>query len=102
MSFRSASPRRDVSWVVVAKSVSWLGDLVAEVALVLRLQSHGYGASAVAALLIANALPIVLLSGVVGRLVDRVDNQRLLVLSSLSQAAVCTVLDFSTTAPAGQ
>jgi len=98
MSFRSA--RRDVSLVVLAKSVSWLGDLVAEVALVLRLQSHGYGASAVAALLIANALPIVLLSGVVGRLVDRVDNQRLLVLSSVSQAAVCGVLAFTTTAPA--
>jgi MFS family permease len=98
MSFRSA--RRDVSLVVVAKSVSWLGDLVAEVALVLRLQSHGYGASAVAALLIANALPIVLLSGVVGRIVDRVDNQRLLVLSSLGQVAVCSVLAFTTAAPA--
>jgi MFS family permease len=46
----------------------------------------------VAALLIANALPIVLLSGVVGRLVDRFDNQRLLVTSSLGQAAVCAVL----------
>src|SRR5437763_13836063 len=99
MSFRSASPRRDVSWVVVAKSLSWLGDLVAEVALVLRLQSHGYGAGAVAALLIANALPIVLLSGVVGRLVDRLDNRRLVVLSSLAQAGVCAVLAFATTTP---
>jgi MFS family permease len=98
MSFRSA--RRDVSLVVLAKSLSWLGDLVAEVALVLRLQSHGYGASAVAALLIANAIPIVLLSGVVGRVVDRLDNQRLLVLSSLGQAAVCSVLAFTTAAPA--
>jgi MFS family permease len=90
MSFRSS--QRDVPFVVVAKSLSWLGDLVAEVALVLRLQAHGSGASAVAALLIANALPIVLLSGVVGRLVDRFDNQRLLVTSSLGQAAVCAVL----------
>src|SRR5690348_8109900 len=98
MSFRSA--RRDVSLVVLAKSLSWLGDLVAEVALVLRMQSHGYGASAVAALLIANAVPIVLLSGVVGRVVDAVDNRRLLVLSSLAQAVVCAVLANMTAAPA--
>jgi MFS family permease len=98
MSFRSA--RRDVSLVVVAKSLSWLGDLVAEVALVLRLQSHGHGAGAVAALLIANALPIVLLSGVVGRLVDAVDNRRLLLLSSLGQAGVCAALAAMTATPA--
>ena len=98
MSFRSA--RRDVSLVVLAKSLSWLGDLVAEVALVLRLQSHGYGASAVAALLIANALPILLLSGVVGRLVDAVDNRRLLLASSLGQAAVCATLATVSGAPA--
>jgi MFS family permease len=90
MSFRSA--RRDVSLVVLARSVSWFGDEVATVALMLRLQSHGYGASAVAALLIANALPIVALSGVVGRLVDRYDNRTLLVVSSLAQGAVCVVV----------
>jgi MFS family permease len=98
MSFRSA--QRDVWLVIVAKSLSWLGDLVAEVALVLRLQSHGAGAGAVAALLIANALPIVLLSGVVGRLVDGVDNRRLLLVSSLAQAAVCATLALVTAAPA--
>lgn len=83
-------------WLVVgAKSVSWLGDVVAEVALVLRLQSQGHGAGAVAALLIANLVPIVLLSGVVGRLLDRRDNRTLLIVSSLGQAAVCTVLAFA-------
>src|SRR5690348_2906780 len=98
MSFRSR--QHDVPFVIVAKSLSWLGDLVAEVALVLRLQTHGAGASAVAALLIANALPIVLLSGVVGRLVDRFDNQRLLVASSFGQALVCAVLANVTATPA--
>src|SRR3954447_24525970 len=98
MSFRSA--RRDVSFVVLAKSLSWLGDLVAEVALVLRLQSHGHGAGSVAALLIANALPIVLLSGVVGRLVDGFDNRRLLVGSSLAMAAVCAAVTAVTATPA--
>jgi MFS family permease len=83
--------------VVVAKSVSWLGDEAALVAMTLRLQSQGHGAGAVAALLIANLLPIVLLSGVVGRLLDRRDNRSLLIVSSLAQAAVCTVLAFTST-----
>lgn len=91
MSFTS---RRDLNLVVVAKSVSWLGDEVAVIALILLLQSSGRGALAVAGLLIANALPIVVLSGVVGRVVDRVDNRVLLVASSLAQAALCTVLAF--------
>lgn len=92
MSFTSR--RRDVSWIVIAKSVSWLGDEVAMVALVLRLQSHGGGAGAVSALLIANAVPLVLLSGIVGQVVDRYDNRRLLVASSLAQAAVCAAVAF--------
>jgi len=92
MSFTSA--RRDVRWIIVAKSLSWLGDLVATVALVLRLQSHGAGAAAVSALLIANALPLLLLSGVVGQVVDRYDNRRLLVISSLAQAGVCAAVAF--------
>jgi MFS family permease len=81
--------------VVIAKSVSWLGDEVALVAMTLRLQSQGHGAGAVAALLIANLVPIVALSGPVGRLLDRRDNRSLLIASSLFQAAVCTVLAFA-------
>jgi MFS family permease len=92
MSFTSAG--RDVRLVAAAKSVSWLGDSVAMVALTLQLQSDGRGAGGIAALLVANALPMVLLSGLVGRVVDRVDNRMLLVASSLTQALVCTVLAF--------
>jgi MFS family permease len=98
MSFRS--PRRDVSLVVLARSVSWLGDELATVALVLRLQSQGHGALAVALLLIANGLPIVALSGVVGRLVDRYDNRTLLVWSSLLQGLVCAAVATVDSAPA--
>ncbi len=97
MPFTSA--RRDLGLVVGAKSVSWLGDEVALVALTLRLQSDGRGPSAVAALLIANLVPMVLLSGVVGRVVDRYDNRRLLVASSLVQVGVCCVLAFTSSAP---
>ena len=85
---------RDVRLAATARAVSWLGDEVALVALMLRAQSHGQGAGTVAALMIANALPLVLLSGVAGRLVDRYDSRRLLVASSAAQAAVCAVLAF--------
>jgi MFS family permease len=90
MSF--TSDRRDLLLVVSAKAVSLFGDEVAAVALVLRLQAHGAGPAAVAALLTAGMLPLVLLAGVVGRLVDTVDSRRLLVVSGLLQAGVCTVL----------
>ncbi|HEX3336610.1 MAG TPA: MFS transporter [Jatrophihabitans sp.] len=98
MSFRSLG--RDVALVVIARSVSWFGDAVATVALMLRLQSQGHGATAVAALLIANALPIVALSGIVGRLVDRYDNRTLVVLSSLAQGAVCLTVAAVDSTPA--
>ncbi len=89
------SSRRDVYLVAGARSLSWLGDEVAMVALMLSAQAHGRGAAAVAALLFANALPLVLLSAPVGRLVDRFDNRILLVSSGLSQAAICTALAFA-------
>lgn len=98
MSFTSG--RRDLTLVVVAKAVSFLGDEVATVALLLRLQGSGAGAGAVAALLIANLAPIALLSGPVGRLVDRRDNRALLLASSAAQAVVCAVLAFVSGTPA--
>ena len=91
MSFTSR--RRDLTIVVSAKAVSLLGDELATVALLLRLQPRG--AAAVAAVLIAGLAPIVLLAPLVGRLVDRHDNRRLLVVSGLAQAGVCTVLAFA-------
>ena len=97
MSFTSA--RRDVRLIATAKAVSWLGDEVALVALLLLAQGDGHGAGTVAGLLIANTVPLVLLSGVVGRLVDRYDNRLLLAGSGLAQAALCTVLAFTSSAP---
>ncbi|HEV7193105.1 MAG TPA: MFS transporter [Jatrophihabitantaceae bacterium] len=85
----------DLPLVITAKAVSFLGDELATVALMLRLQSSGAGPGAVAILLIANLAPIVLLAGPVGQLVDRYDNRRLLVISSLVQAGICVALTTS-------
>jgi MFS family permease len=94
MSFTSV--RRDLWLVVLAKSVSLLGDELAAVALMLRLQSHGARPPAIAALLIAAMLPLLLLAGPVGRLVDRVDSRSLLVTSSLAQGGLCLLLAYTT------
>jgi MFS family permease len=97
MSFTSV--RRDLWLVVVAKSVSLLGDEVAALALTLRLQAQGAGTGAVAALLVAALVPLVVLAPLVGRLVDGHDSRLLLVSSSLVQAALCAVLAFQTSTP---
>jgi MFS family permease len=96
MSFRIRP--NDLPLVVTAKAVSFLGDEVATVALMLRLQSSGAGPGAIAILLIANLAPMVLLAGPVGQLVDRYDNRKLLVASSIFQACVCVALTTSASA----
>jgi MFS family permease len=50
----------------------------------------------VAALFVAGLLPLVVLAGPVGRLVDRADSRVLLVTSSLVQAAICLALAYAT------
>jgi MFS family permease len=77
-----------------ARAVSSCGDFLAATALVLELQQRGAGGFAVAAVLIAAAAPPVLLVRWTGRLADRVDSRRLLVVTGLAQAAVCVALAF--------
>jgi MFS family permease len=89
MSFRS---RRALWLAITAKAVSFFGDQVATVALLLRLQGSGAGAPAVAGLLMAGLAPIALLAPVAGRLVDRYSSRRLLLVSGAAQAAVCSGL----------
>jgi MFS family permease len=94
MSFASASDWRDVSVASAARGLSMAGDFLAATALALALQSAGYGGLAVAGLSLAATLPIVLLSPLTGRLVDRVDSRPLLLVAGLVQATVCAVLAF--------
>ncbi|HEX3488330.1 MAG TPA: MFS transporter [Streptosporangiaceae bacterium] len=85
----------DVYLASGARAVSAAGDLLAVIALVLELQQRGMGGFAVAALLIAEAVPPVLLVRWAGRLADRVDSRWLLILAGLAQAAVCVGLAFA-------
>src|SRR5918993_136253 len=94
MSFASASDWRDVYVASAARGLSMAGDFLAATALALALQSAGYGGMAVAGLSLAATLPIVALSPLTGRLVDRVDSRALLLVAGLVQAGVCLALAF--------
>lgn len=83
---------RDLRIAVLARAVSLLGDELALVALLLRTQGQGGGAWPVVALLLAGSLPLMLLAPLVGRLVDRFDSRRLLLVSGCGQLACCLAL----------
>jgi MFS family permease len=94
MSFRFRPA--DLPVVVTARAVSLLGDEVAALTLTLRLQSHGAGSGAVAALFIAALVPLVVLAPVTGRIVDSQDSCRLLLTTGLVQAGLCVLLSMQT------
>jgi MFS family permease len=84
----------DVYLTVTARAISVCGDFLAATALALALQSRGAGGLAVAALMIAAAVPPVVLAPLTGRLADRVDSRLLLVTAGLGQAVICIVLAY--------
>jgi MFS family permease len=100
MSFISRRWHADVYLATGAKAVSACGDFLAATALSLALQQRGDGGLAVAAVLIAAAVPPVLLVRWTGRLVDRADSRLLLVGTGLIQAGVCVALAFASGAAA--
>lgn len=84
---------RDVRLVLPARAVSYAGDSIALVALMLRVSGDG-GAAAITALLLAFAVPTVVMIPFAGRIVDGYDSRRVLVWSSLLQAAAGVGLAF--------
>jgi MFS family permease len=91
----SVAGRRDLTLLVGAVGVSAAGDFMALVPLALHIEETTGSGPAVAALFIALWLPIVLLAGHAGLLVDRFDARRLLVAFSLVQAVIAVALAFS-------
>jgi MFS family permease len=89
---------RDLTVVAAAIGLSALGDGIALVALGLRANALGTGAMgsglAVAGIFVCLWAPVVLLSGHVGLLVDRVETRGLLVAVSAAQACVALALGF--------
>ena len=96
MAVRGQVRERDLRVLAAAIGLSALGDGVALIALALaakNMTAEGMGSGmAVAALFICLWAPVVVLSGHIGLLVDRVETRSLLLLVSLGQAAVAIVL----------
>jgi MFS family permease len=86
--------RRDLVIALGGRGVSTFGDGIALVALTLRLQSDGAHPYAVGLLLAAGTIPLLLLAGPVGRLVDSHDSRRLLVGGGLVETAATIPLIF--------
>lgn len=90
MSFRS--PVRDVPVAALGRAISVVGDEVALVALLLWASTAGHGPVLVAALVLAAAVPQLLLAPVSGLAADRLPVRHLIVVTALVQAALCAGL----------
>lgn len=78
---------RDFRIAASARTLSFVGDGVALTTLTLVMHDLGHGPSSVALLLIAAALPTVLLAPVAGRVADEVDSRKILTIATLISAA---------------
>jgi MFS family permease len=90
---------RDFRLIVVAVGLSSFGDVLAAVALTIRVHDLTGSGLAVAALLLADLVAHVALAPWAGMLVDRVESVRVLVAISLGQSAVAVVLAFTHSVP---
>jgi Na+/melibiose symporter-like transporter len=86
---------RDLRLLAGATLLSAAGDLLMVVVLSLRVHDLTGSGLAVAAVFASLMAPIVLLAPLAGRLVDRTETRRLLLLVSLGQAAVAAALVFA-------
>src|SRR5262245_29148235 len=82
--------RRDLNLLAAGLALSTAGDAAALVALLLRLQPHG--SAWVAGLLAAELIPYVVLAPLTGRVVDRFETRRVLLIALAGQAVLCVPL----------
>jgi MFS family permease len=85
---------RDIRLVLPARALSYAGDSVALIALMLRVSEYG-GPGTMTALLLAFAVPTVVMIPFAGRIVDSYDSRTVLVCASSLQAAAGIGLAFS-------
>ena len=83
---------RDLRLVIPARTVSFVGDTLAMIALILRVHDQSGGTAGIALLMIAFALPTVLAMGVAGHIADRFDSRPVLLISTAVQVLACVGL----------
>lgn len=84
--------RRDLTVVATGRAASVVGDEIALITLLLWASTRGHGPLAVAALVMATALPQLVAAPVAGLLADRVPARRLVATVSLLQGLACFAL----------
>jgi MFS family permease len=89
---RSVLRERDVAVLVLSTVISVTGDAAALIALTLRLHAHGHGGWVIAALMLAGSAPMIVLSPLAGRVVDRIDSRTAIASSALAQATCALAL----------
>jgi predicted MFS family arabinose efflux permease len=87
---------RDVRLIVAAVGISAFGDMLLWLPLALHLQAMTGSPVAVSAMFLALFGPVALLGGVAGRLADRFENRRLLLIVSAAQAVAVGAMAFTT------
>ncbi|HEY6737922.1 MAG TPA: MFS transporter, partial [Actinopolymorphaceae bacterium] len=85
---------RNVLAITVGQAVNTLGQAITGVTLTLRLHATGHSGWWIAAMLLAEMLPMVVLSPLTGLLADRHDAKRLLLVASLWESAMCVLLAY--------
>lgn len=91
---------RDVYLLSGMRGLSFAGDIVAETAITLKLQSSGAGSFAVMGLLLAATVPAILLAPLTGSIADRFDSRRLVVAVAVLQGIVCLAMTMFSSAAA--
>lgn len=100
MSFTSSETVAQTRWrdVWIAAStnlVTGLGTFLVMTTLILAMQEEGHGGLAVSGVIIGEALPVVVLASLTGRLADRIDSRILLVTAGAVQVAACWALSMT-------
>lgn len=91
--------RRDLLLLVAALALSSLGDVLAAVALTIRVHDLTGSGLAVSAVLLADLLAHIVVAPLAGMLVDRFETVRVLVVAALAQAGVAVGLAFVESLP---
>lgn len=86
---------RDVWIAAAANLVAGLGTFLVMTTLILTMQEEGHSGLAVSGVIIGEALPMVVLASLTGRLADRMDSRRLLVAGGTLQVTACWALSMA-------
>lgn len=89
---RAAARSRAFAVLLASEFVSLVGDRLAMVALVALVYAQTHSPSVVAILMLAKAIPAVLLGGIAGSVADRVDRRVLMIASNLVQGLLVVAI----------